>query len=486
MPGLESPLVIRFLLPLFMILGHLSLLGASQVIPAAHLTIHRRGGALAHRAPANLTQLVDLLHDVERRYSRVKREVKGNKLVRSWRARSTGATNDEQLLAEPGKEGSWYTNLPVGPPPNTIEVDLDMLSPDFYTVQTTSGKGSQYNVFSETHVPNDARVHPLCKHPSDTIHLTDLKNTTSVTISLPMCSPSRSSRATLFKSGSVLGLSPSPSSSSSLARLDSPPLLQQLLSAELLTDDIFSLTLLDSTSGILSLGGTLARQAEEASTRTQVEIDSIGDPAATTETISAKVNDRLAATFPADMEDQYRWAPIRGAAKGWWTTLLPGLWINGFKILKNQPVLLDIQSPFILAPPLAARRIYESIGGCSRLAVPYDMFWKFPCLNRPKIMLEFGGWFFPLMSSQGGHDEAIWGPEGGRMSLGKLSMGGNGTGSGYCVGRVVETRMGLQSREDIDWEGSGLRDVWVLGEPAFWGVGVVFDGQRQRVGFRNY
>ncbi len=44
-----------------------------------------------------------------------------------------------------------YTNLPVGPQPNKIEVDLDMLSPDFYTVQTTSGKGSQYNVFSETH-----------------------------------------------------------------------------------------------------------------------------------------------------------------------------------------------------------------------------------------------------------------------------------------------------------------------------------------------
>lgn len=44
-----------------------------------------------------------------------------------------------------------YTNLPVGPQPNTIGFDLDMLSPDFYTVQTTSGEGSQYNVFSETH-----------------------------------------------------------------------------------------------------------------------------------------------------------------------------------------------------------------------------------------------------------------------------------------------------------------------------------------------
>lgn len=107
MSGLASHFVIRFLLPLFMILGHLSLLAATQDIPAAHLTISRRGGALAHREPANLTQLVDLLHDVEKRYSRVKREVKGNKLVRSWRGRSTGTTNDEQLLAEPGIEGRW-------------------------------------------------------------------------------------------------------------------------------------------------------------------------------------------------------------------------------------------------------------------------------------------------------------------------------------------------------------------------------------------
>jgi hypothetical protein len=79
----------------------------SQHIPVAHLTINRRGGALAQHQPANLTRLVKLLHDVEGRYSRAKREVKGNKLVRKWRAKSTGATDDEQLLKEPGQEGSW-------------------------------------------------------------------------------------------------------------------------------------------------------------------------------------------------------------------------------------------------------------------------------------------------------------------------------------------------------------------------------------------
>lgn len=283
----------------------------------------------------------------------------------------------------------------------------------------------------------------------------------------------------------MLGLSPY-SSSSPLSRLDSSPLLQQLLSAQVLRKDVFSITLLDSTSGILSLGGTLARQVEEAKIRTNVEIDLLGDDSVTMEKINTSVTNQLALTFPADLEDQFRWVPTRGAAEGWWTTLLAGLWVNGIKVLKNQPVLFDIQSPFILAPPLAARKFYESIGGCSRLAKPYDMFWKFPCPNRPQIMLEFGGWWFPIMSSEGSREESLWGPDGGRLSLGKLNMGENGTVSGYCVGRVVETRMGLRAGEGQEWEGSGLRDVWVMGEPVFWGVGIAFDGERQRMGFRNY
>lgn len=78
-----------------------------QEISLAHLTLNRRGGAVARHEAANLTQLLHLLHGVEGRYHRSKREVKGNKLVRKWKARSAGTTNDEQLLSEPGKDGSW-------------------------------------------------------------------------------------------------------------------------------------------------------------------------------------------------------------------------------------------------------------------------------------------------------------------------------------------------------------------------------------------
>lgn len=80
------------------------------------------------------------------------------------------------------------------------------------------------------------------------------------------------------------------------------------------------------------------------------------------------------------------------------------------------------------------------------------------------------------MGGDGTASDTLYGPSGGRFSLGKLS-----DGSGYCVGSVVEGRM-----RGPEWSGSGLRDVWVLGEPFSRGLGLVFDAERGRVGIRTY
>jgi len=74
-------------------------------------------------------------------------------------------------------------------------------------------------------------------------------------------------------------------------------------------------------------------------------------------------------------------------------------------------------------------------------------------------------------------------------------------GSGYCVGAVVETKIGLgddvggksrkngrvigntASSEAEYVAGNGLRDAWVLGELGFRGLGMAFDvSHRQRHG----
>lgn len=102
---------------------------------------------------------------------------------------------------------------------------------------------------------------------------------------------------------------------------------------------------------------------------------------------------------------------------------------------------------------------------------------------------------------QGGKGTDWAGEPGGRFSLGRLREG-----SGYCVGAVVETRMGVGVGEESgpvkkrggkgrsarskgalgdvgvgvgvvagELAGNGMRDVWVLGEAFFRGVGGVFD-----------
>jgi len=68
------------------------------------------------------------------------------------------------------------------------------------------------------------------------------------------------------------------------------------------------------------------------------------------------------------------------------------------------------------------------------------------------------------------------------MPGGRLSLGRYKEGSGYCVGAVVETGMGVRGGGKGEREvkvgelaGNGMRDVWVIGEGFFRGVGGAFD-----------
>jgi hypothetical protein len=373
----------------------------------------------------------------------------------------------------------------------TVELDIDMLSPDFYISTTTSGRGSQYNAFVSSHIPSGERVHPLCQHPTDLFHLTTTpgqpKN--AVNLTFPMCSPSKSHRLTLSRSGAMLGLSPA---SSQLSRLNAPPLLSQLTDIGLITRKIWSITLLTPSTGILTLGSSIASHAMRAHLSTELALSNFGNSIFTPEHIASLVDSKLSDIFPSEIEEQFHWTKISGAT-GLWTTLLSGLWVDGSKTLKNQPVLLDVNCPFVLAPPLPARRFYESIGGAKQISILNEKnktvqsgFWKVPCLNKVHVAWEFNSAMFGAFK-EGGREEGLYGPAGGAMSLGKY-VNEDGSASGYCVGIVIETNMGTGRGEEDPWRNSGMRDLWVLGEPFFRGLGVVFDGETDggRIGFRNY
>ncbi|KAL9105627.1 MAG: hypothetical protein Q9227_009239 [Pyrenula ochraceoflavens] len=458
-------------------------------VPAIHFTLTRRGGPLASHAAVNFTNLLGRVEKAEKRYLRHRREFQGNKLLRQRRPELYGMVDDNALTADLGHTGTWFAKLELGDPPQRLEAELDMLSPDYYMMSTSSSStiGSKYDAFaSRSHTGLHVRVHPECELVTDLFVLPlNSSVSTSANIPIPLCQPPRYSRRTLRLSGSQIGLS----QQGALAQIDHHSFIDHLLQQSIIAERVWSITLLDSQSGILTLGSTIVSEIEEAKIRTQVELHNIANPGADRDFIEKEVQSRLAILKPNDWHDLFRWSEVSGAA-GWWTTLLQGVWIDGVKILRNQPAVFDVQAPFILAPPIAARRFYESISGAKRLKEPYDMFYAFPCHNPPAIALEFNAWMFAAMTSPVGKEEAPNGPPGGRFSLGKEREG-----SGFCVGAVVETRVAYHDagKKDGDTQqgrqgdgGDGLRNLWIIGEPYFYGNGLVFDLEAKRVGFRSY
>ncbi|KAI9879838.1 MAG: hypothetical protein M1830_006861 [Pleopsidium flavum] len=476
----------------------------SSVPPVLHFTIARRGGAFPTENVANLTFLAEELEKAEARFNLTRREVRGNKLVRKAKERDVGGKEEGSLMGNLGLDGRWFAKISIGEPPQEVEMDLDMLLSDFYVVTTTSSTGSRYDdFFSQSYVKSNAHPFPACTLPTELMHLPMTNN--SLPISFAHCRPSKSSLYTLLASGTMLGLAPS----EHLSQTRTPSLLKQLLEKKFIERDIWSLMLINGREGVLSIGGTGAEAVDLVQKQTREELDRIGEleRAATNVQAGGKAilkrdlgPDTVNQEQSIDWRDGWRWSKVQGA-EGWWQILMQGVWVDGSKVLKNQPVVIDLNTPFILAPPLAARAFYASISGSRPLPPPHHNFHIFPCLNPPVLHFEFSGWRFPAM--QGGKGADWWGPPGGKFSLGRLREG-----SGYCVGTVVETRMGVGEETDPvkkrgrkggsaavfvnagvgagEMAGNGMRDVWVLGEGFFRGVGGVFDFKEQKVGFRTY
>lgn len=335
---------------------------------------------------------------------------------------------------------------------------------------------------------------------------------TSVQLPFAQCRPSKFGLRTLWASGSTLGLAPSETLSQTGLSL-----LKLLLERKIIQRPIFSLMLINGQEGILSIGGTAAKAVEMVVSQTKTALDRLGGKETIKPLVAQKgkalpplvKRDRTGkriATRQASWEDEWLWNGVQGA-EGWWQLLMRGVWVDGSRVLRNQAAVVDVSvlsralsyllmrtdhilalpqvnSPFVLAPPLAAKAFYASISGSRSLPPPFSNFYVFPCLNPPTLHFEFGGNMFPFM--QGGRGAEWSGIPGGKFSLGRLEPG-----SGYCVGAVVETRMGIKEERDEvvqnDRKGSrsiggrgglggnGMRDVWVIGEGFFRGVGGVFD-----------
>ena len=252
----------------------------------------------------------------------------------------------------------------IGEPPQEVEVDLDMLTSDFYVVTTTSTRGSRYDdLFSRTNgtfnssygdmfkclhtepVRSDEHPFPGCSLPSDSFFLPTIQ--TSVPLSFAHCRPSKSSVETLGPSGSILGLAPS----EHLSQIVSPSFFEQLLQKGIVKRPIFSIMLINGREGVLSIGGTTARAVDLVNQQTTEELDRAGGVSSADtqhELELAKRDLRKHSdieSLQSDWQDAWRWSKVQGA-EGWWQILMQGVYVNGDKVLKNQPVVIDVYFPF--------------------------------------------------------------------------------------------------------------------------------------------
>ena len=197
--------------------------------------------------------------------------------------------------------------------------------------------------------------YPTCFLPSELFHLP----TVNISLHLPfgLRRPSEFGLHTLGASGSTLSLEFSENFS-----LTGSSLLKLLLDREIIKRPIFSLILIDSEAGILSIGGTAARAIETVVSQTETKLDRLGGKGDVEKPKARKEKElppsakrgrtgKGIVSRQADWEEGWAWNGVQGA-DGWWWLLMRGIWVDGSRMLRNQAVVVDasvLQKPLYIA-----------------------------------------------------------------------------------------------------------------------------------------
>ncbi|KAI9649569.1 hypothetical protein NHQ30_002149 [Ciborinia camelliae] len=438
------------------------------------------------------------------------------------------------LLGEVGNTGAWFTSLKIGEPSQNVDLDLNMLTADFAIISTPSGKGSFYleersGTYSVSNDDEEGKGmnFPGCRCGTDVVGFplgidmfVGLKGERYIPVTFAHCRPQKQWVGSLGKSGANLGLAVG----EGLGQVGGwkGGLLGQMVKSGVVDTQVWSLMLLNGHEGVFSVGGSSVKAVREVEGRIEKELEKLeGDVFQSGHDESNKLEagglqsgdgelkgldgldlqsgqDKLKRNAELGLmkrdesmfgddnlkpneESAWEWSDVRGA-DGWWEILMKGIWIDNKKVLQNQPIVLDINTPYIIGPSNLVRNLYASISGSRQLPPPYDQFHAYPCFNPPHLSLEFGN--FRVKVLEGKRDAGTFSP-GGRFSLGRMERG-----SGYCVGIVVEGRFGNSDGADKEEgnagvDGNGMEDMWILGEPFFRDVQVAFDWKEKKVGMQR-
>jgi hypothetical protein len=146
------------ILLVFSIVFPLSFASLSQI----HYPISRRSGNFPAPETANLTYLLEQLEIVESRFDAATRGIQGSTVAR--KAKKVHETEGSTvLLGQVGRDGNWFGDLKIGQPAKRIDMDLDMLSADWWISSTSGKKGAMFwDSNSKTYSMNISSIFKLC------------------------------------------------------------------------------------------------------------------------------------------------------------------------------------------------------------------------------------------------------------------------------------------------------------------------------------
>ncbi|KAI9726699.1 MAG: hypothetical protein M1834_008634 [Cirrosporium novae-zelandiae] len=458
-----------------------------------HYPLRRRGGSLiTNPSPqtsgptnqlANLTHLIYLLSQTVSRFDHTARELSSNRLIR--KPKETKLQNSKHggldLMGMSnigiGQEGRWYIEMGMGEPEQKVEVEVDFLSSEWFVWGTTATRGWTQKGYKEIRSESYGLLKQLVskgliKGEVWSIMLIDgetgilsLGGTAEMGVERVMREVEwQLEKAGEAKKGSVGKVD----ETISIADEDSMKGLRQV---ENLNKNVNMTRTGQSDIGIVASpppgepqSDSVAQSAATPGINARLNIKPI-----TERNPISNIEPGQNRNHNSNWQTNGKWhfTPVLGA-EGWWQILLQSVQVNAASVLRNIPVILDINTPFpVLLPPFHAKTLYASIPGSKRLFLPLNLtttnfnpeFYTYPCLNPPIITLQlssFASFQMPILSTA---SDIL----GGGLSLGRLDLQG-----GYCVGGVVGVELGFGQ------EGAGM-GMGVLGEGAFKGVGAVFD-----------
>lgn len=118
---------------------------------------------------------------------------------------------------------------------------------------------------------------------------------------------------------------------------------------------IFSLMLISSQEGVLSVGGTGAHAVDLVKKETHDELDHVSllereveipirdDESGATLVKRGVRGTKGVLSRQAGWEDGWTWSKVQGA-EGWWQILMQAVWVDGSKVLQNQAVVVDVSA----------------------------------------------------------------------------------------------------------------------------------------------